>query len=438
MESKSKRKIVYGHVVDVKRDKHGTAFFKEFRQGELEIGLDHKISYCGLRRTDCQSEVCDVYDFKDSLLMPSFSDIHLHFPQYEMIGSHGEDLLGWLNRYTFPIEMKYSDLKYAQSKAKQFVGDLVSVGTTSAAIYSSSHFESTNALLDACNSGGLRAVVGQVAMNRHAPDALLTKDLHDYEKHFSELFRKWHVDDGRLKLAVTPRFAPTCSDDLLNLCGQLLKGNPGAFLQTHFAETQAEIDWVQSLFPKSRDYLDVYETYDLCGVNSILGHGIHVTKSEMERLNQTRTAIAHCPSSNLFLGSGVMNWKQMREQNIRFALSTDIGAGTSICMWDIMGDAYKSQKLMGHTLTAADLFAASSIDGAEILFPEYQSFGFDVGARADFQVLNARKNRFLEERLGRNESIDEVIFGLIWSWTQSMVDAVFIDGDIRFESGKCK
>lgn len=420
-----------GHIISVRRRDDGQATLCEFKDGALATDASGRIVYCGdwtQRPQSVQTLTAQTLG-PDQLLIPGFVDTHLHFPQLNMIGCHGEDLLGWLKRYTFPEEMKFSDLSHAQKMAVRFVDQMLKSGTTYACIFGSSHFEATDTLFAECERRGMRAVIGQTSMDRHAPESLLTKDIDQYERNFQSLYERWHGKDGRLGLAITPRFAPSCTDPLMSLNSRLAQTYKDAWIQTHFAESKAELAWIKELYPKSKDYLEVYENFGLITPRTVLAHGIYVSDDEYHRLAKAGACISHCPSSNMFLGSGTMNWPQMRREHIPVSLGTDVGAGTSFSHWRTMADAYKGQRLAGSSVTAAELFACSTIDGARCLNHKQNPVGLIEGAAADFQILDLKQASGLEDLSERPDmSADELIFSLIWHWEPAVTHAVYIQG----------
>ena len=419
--------LVYrGHLVFPERLKDGSAVLKEFRDGALKVSPQGLIEYCGAwsELPDDDKKILTKH-WHHELILPGFVDTHVHFPQLDMIGSHGHDLLGWLNQHTFPEELKFAERSHAEKAAERFIKSLRLAGTTRACIFSSSHFDATDALFDACYRHNIHAAIGQVSMDRHAPDLLLTADLIQHEKDFYQLKDRWHNKDNRLSVAITPRFAPSCTDDLLRLNASMAASVKDALVQTHFAESKGELEWIKQLYPKSQDYLGVYEDFGLVSDRTIFAHAIHVSDQELKRLHQSRARIAHCPSSNLFLGSGVMRWRDIEISKIRFGLGSDIGAGTSFSHWQTMADAYKSQRLIGTSLTPAELFANATIDAQAVLDVERKPCGFELGANADFQIVDLSSSESLRQRVAVGQSPDDLLFAIIWRWQWGMTTQVY-------------
>ena len=280
-----------------------------------------------------------VKEYPDGLIMPGFVDTHIHYPQTEMIAAYGEQLLQWLETYTFPVEKQFSDLEYARSIADRFLNELLRNGTTTALVFGSVHKQSVDAFFEACEQRNLRMIAGKVMMDRNAPDYVLDTPESSYADS-KALIKKWH-GRGRLRYAVTPRFAPTSTPQQLLLAGQLLKEHPGVYLHTHMSENADEVVWVEELFPHSDHYLHTYDEAGLLGRRSVFAHCIHLNDEEWSRLAQTQSNIAFCPSSNLFLGSGLFNLKRAVAEDIAVGLGTDVGGGTSFSLLRTMAEAYK-------------------------------------------------------------------------------------------------
>lgn len=422
-------RVYRGFIIYPERVSDGSLTLRQFQDGALKVAPSGKIEFCG-EWSDLNSSEQNllVKHWRKELILPGFVDTHVHFPQLDMIGSHGEDLLGWLNKYTFPEEQKFSDRSYAEQAALKFMKALSLAGTTRSCVFGSSHFESTDALFQAFDQKGLRAAIGQVSMNRHAPEGLLNKDLDQHEREFYTLRDRWHGKNGRLAVAITPRFAPSCTDELLKLNAKMSATVKDALVQTHFAESKAEVEWLKDLYPKSHDYLGVYEDFGLVHERSLFAHAIHLSADEIARLKHANSRIAHCPSSNLFLGSGVMKWRDLEAAGVRFGLGSDVGAGTSFSQWTTMADAYKSQRLMGVSLSPAELFASATIDAQRTLDISPTPTGFSRGASADFQIIDIDSSETLRRRIDENQGPESLIFALIWRWQWGMTKQIYVQG----------
>lgn len=320
-------------------------------------------------------------DRNGQLLMPGFIDTHVHSPQLDVIASWGTELLDWLERYTFPAEARHADPAFAQAAAALFLDALLAHGSTSAVVFPTVHLASTEALFEAARERGMRLVTGKVLMDRHAPDAL-RDDVVQAERDCRALIARWH-GVGRLAYAVTPRFAVTSSPAQLAMAGRLLADHPGVYLQTHVAENRAEVAWIAELFPEARSYLDVYAGHGLLTERSVLAHGIWLDDADRRLLHQTGAQIAFCPSSNLFLGSGLFGWRQAAEQGVNVSLASDVGGGTSLAMLRNLADGYKLQAMAGQRLSAWALLHAATRGAAQALQLGHEIGSFEPGLMAD-------------------------------------------------------
>ena len=320
-------------------------------------------------------------DRSGQLLMPGFIDTHVHSPQLDVIASWGTELLDWLERYTFPAEARHADPAFAQAAAALFLDALLAHGSTSAVVFPTVHLASTEALFEAARERGMRLVTGKVLMDRHAPEAL-RDDVVQAERDCRALIARWH-GVGRLAYAVTPRFAVTSSPAQLAMAGRLLADHPGVYLQTHVAENRAEVAWIAELFPAARSYLDVYAGHGLLTERSVLAHGIWLDDADRRLLHQTGAQIAFCPSSNLFLGSGLFGWRQAAEQGVNVSLASDVGGGTSLAMLRNLADGYKLQAMAGQRLSAWALLHAATRGAAQALRLDHEIGSFEPGLMAD-------------------------------------------------------
>lgn len=323
-------------------------------------------------------------DRRGRLLLPGFIDTHVHSPQLDVIGSFGTELLDWLNTYTFPAEQRYADPAVAEAGAAAFLDALLAHGTTSAVVFPTVHKVSADTLFAAAQARGMRLIAGKVLMDRHAP-AALCDDVSGAEADSRELIRRWH-GSGRLSYAMTVRFAPTSTPEQLAMAGRLLAEVPDLFVQTHVAENRAEVEWVAALFPEARSYLDVYHRAGLLNERAVLAHGIWLDAVDRQLLADTGAQIAHCPSSNLFLGSGLFDWPALEASGARVSLATDVGGGTSLSMLRTMADAYKVQALRGARLSAWKALFTATLGAAEALGLEREIGSLEPGCCADVTV----------------------------------------------------
>lgn len=349
-----------------------------------------------------------VTEYPNSLIMPGFVDTHIHYPQTEIVAAYGEQLLEWLNTYTFPVESKFSDPAYAREISDRFLDELLRCGTTTALVFGTVHKESVDAFFEACEERNLRMIAGKVMMDRNAPDYLVDTAQSSYDDS-KALIEKWH-NKGRLRYAVTPRFSPTSTPEQLRKAGQLLEEHPGVYLHTHMSESADEVVWVEELFPDCDHYLHTYDEAGLLGRRSVFAHCIHLNDEEWDRLAETQSNIAFCPTSNLFLGSGLFNLKRAVEKNIGVGLGTDIGGGTSFSILQTLGEAYKVQQLRGEKLTPFKAFYLATLGGARALDMDDLIGNFEPGKEADFIVLDKAPTPLLEFRLANCKSLMETLF----------------------------
>jgi guanine deaminase len=379
-----------------------------------------------------------IVTYANMLILPGLIDTHIHFPQTEMIAAYGEQLLEWLNRYTFPIEAKFHDPAYAQQVANVFLEELLRHGTTTALVFATVHPASVEALFAAAKSRNLRLIAGKVMMDRHAPAELLDTPGTAYQDS-KRLIQKWH-QQGRLLYAVTPRFAITSTPQQLAVAAELLQEFPDVYLQTHLAENMEEVAWVQQLFPACDGYLDVYDRAGLVGDRSVFAHGIHLGDPEFARLSQAGAAIAFCPTSNLFLGSGLFHLEQAKSTQtpVKVGLGTDIGAGTSFSLLQTASEAYKVAQLRRQQLSPFQALFLMTLGGAQALGLERQLGNFEAGKEADFIVVNPRTTPLMAFRnpVGVPNSLDALadpFFAMVILGDDRAIRATYIMGELAYE-----
>jgi len=372
----------------------------------------------------------ELDDYSGKLIMPGFFDTHTHYPQTEMIASYGSQLLEWLEKYTFPTERQFSDRSFADSAAEFFCDELLRNGTTTSAVFATIHPESVDAIFSAAQKRDMCLIAGKVMMDRNAPDYLCDTAESSYVQS-AELIGRWH-QKGRALYAVTPRFAPTSSEQQLEAAGRLLKEFPGLYLQSHVAENHAEVAWVAKLFPHRRSYLDVYDHYGLLAERSIYGHCIHLDEADRQRMAETGAAIAFCPTSNLFLGSGLFSIADARQHAIRVGIATDVGGGTSFSMLQTLNEAYKVTQMAGQTMTAMKAFYLATLGGAKSLYLDQQLGNFAVGKEADFVVLDLDATPLMKRRMARADSTADQLFVLMMLGDDRAVHATHIMGQCRY------
>jgi guanine deaminase len=376
----------------------------------------------------------EFHDFSGRLIMPGFIDTHTHYPQTDIIASHGTQLLEWLEKYTFPTEAKFSDINVANSTAEFFCDELLRNGTTTSAVFATIHPESVDAIFRAAQKRDMRLISGKVMMDRNAPDFLCDTAQSSYDDS-AKLIEKWHRN-GRALYAVTPRFAPTSSDAQLRVAGRLLQEYDGLYLQSHVAENADEVAWVAELFPERRSYLDVYDHYGLVGKRSIYAHCIHLDQTDRERMASSGAAMAFCPTSNLFLGSGLFDLDGAQQNSIRVGVATDVGGGTSFSILQTLNEAYKVSQMSGQTLTSMKAFYLATLGGAKALHLEHKLGNFEVGKEADFVVLDLHSTPLMKRRMAVSDSIQDTLFALMMLGDDRAVQATFVMGVCQFMKGR--
>ncbi|GAB3375473.1 guanine deaminase [Azotobacter armeniacus] len=353
----------------------------------------------------------EVVEYRDALIVPGFVDTHIHYPQVDVIASYGTQLLDWLETYTFPAEGRFADLEHARQQARFFLAELLRNGTTTALVFATVHPQSVDAFFEEAERLDLRMIAGKVLMDRNAPDYLRDSAASGYDES-KTLIERWH-GRGRLHYAVTPRFAPTSTPEQLDLAGRLLREYPGLYLQTHLSENRAEINWVKELFPERRDYLDIYDHYRLLGARSVFAHGIHLCDDECRRLGESGSAVAFCPTSNLFLGSGLFDLAKLEGHGVRVGLGTDVGGGTSFSQLQTLNEAYKVLQLQGQKLDPLKALYLATLGGARALYLDERIGNLQAGKDADFVVLDCRATPLLAQRLEQARTLQEKLFALM-------------------------
>lgn len=370
----------------------------------------------------------EVYNFEEKLLMSGFIDAHAHYPQTPIIASWGKRLIDWLNTYTFPEEEKYGNLKYAEKVAELYLNFLISNGTTSVSTYCTTHPESVDAIFSAAQKRNMCLVAGKNAMDRNAPKALLDTPQSAYDES-KKLIHKWHRT-GRLRYAITPRFSPTSSPEQLSMLGKLWTEYPDCLMQTHLSEQVDEIEWVKSLFPNTRDYLDTYEQFGLLGANAIFGHAIHLKKREIDRLKDVGAGVVHCPTSNTFIGSGLFDMEHLQKQRIPIGLATDTGGGSSFSMFRTMASCYEIAQLRNNALHPAQLLWLATMGSAKTLHLEKEIGNLKVGNIADVIAIDLKSTDVITQRADLAMDIWEAIFPTIMMGDDRAIAATFMAGNL--------
>lgn len=365
----------------------------------------------------------------DSLIMPGFIDTHIHYPQTQIIGAYGKQLIDWLNNYTFIAEQQFANFEHAKKVAKVFVQESLRAGTTTSAVYATVHPHSVDAIFEEASKFNMRMIAGKVLMDRNAPPALLDTAQSAYDDS-KALINKWH-GKGRLSYAITPRFAPTSTLLQLEMAGALWSEHPGVFMQTHISENLGEIAWVKELFPERSGYLDVYDHFGLVGPRALFGHGIHLTDPEWDRIYESGSAITHCPTSNEFLGSGLFPFEKAKNKSrsVRVGLATDIGAGTSFSQLQSMNESYKIAQLAGYSLSSACAFYLATKGAANALYLDDKIGSIEAGMEADLLVLDLKATPLIDFRMKYCKDINEVLFILMTLGDDRATKAVYVAGE---------
>ncbi|MET0311917.1 MAG: guanine deaminase [Burkholderiaceae bacterium] len=349
------------------------------------------------------------------LIAPGFVDMHIHYPQTDVIGSPAEGLLPWLDNYTFPHESRFSDAAYAQGVARFFLDELLRNGVTSALAFSTSHPASVDALMGEAQARNMRLITGKVLQDRHSPDGVrdqTEQSLMDTES----LIGKWH-GKGRLGYAITPRFAPSCTEAQLRGAGELAAKYPDVWIQSHVAENREEVKWARELFPQSRSYLAIYDDFGLMRERAVYAHCIHFDDDDRALMRDTGAVAAVSPTSNLFLGSGFFDYEGADRVGFGYGLSSDVGGGTSFSPFHTMRAAYyvgrEGQTKPGLSLSPQQLWWQHTAGAARALGLEGVVGNLQPGCEADFLVLNPKATPLLERKTAQAKNLDELLFGLI-------------------------
>ncbi|WP_136679940.1 guanine deaminase [Neptunomonas sp. XY-337] len=404
----------------------------EYFQDGLLVVSDGKIVQLGEAEQILRTLPADVpiTHYPNHLLTAGFVDTHIHYPQTEMIASYGEQLLDWLNNYTFPTEQAFADADHAKRVATLFLDELMRNGTTTALVFGTVHPESVDAFFTVAQQRKLRMICGKVMMDRNAPDYLTDTPEQSYTQS-KQLIEKWHHKD-RLAYAVTPRFAPTSTPAQLDQAARLLSEYEGLYLHTHLAENKQECAWVSELFPTSESYLDVYKQHNLLGKRSVFAHGIHLNDTDCCQLRDSESAIAFCPTSNLFLGSGLFNLPMMEQHDVAVGLGTDVGAGTSFSMLQTLNEAYKVMQLQDAKLSPLKSLYLATLGGARALHIDDKVGNLTSGSEADFIVLDLNATPLISARMANASAIEEQLFVLMMLGDDRAIEATYVSGDLAW------
>ncbi|MBD3680184.1 MAG: guanine deaminase [Rhodobacteraceae bacterium] len=367
-----------------------------------------------------------VTDHGQALISAGFVDAHVHYPQTAIIASWGKRLIDWLNSYTFPEEMRFSDPAYAAEAARSYFDLTLANGTTTVCSFCTIHPESVDAFFAEAQARGLRVAGGKTCMDRNAPEGLRDTAQSGYDDS-KALLGKWHGVD-RLTYAITPRFSPTSTPEQLEAMGALWAEHPDCLMQTHLSEQTDEVAWVAELFPQARDYLDTYEQFGLLGEGGLYGHAIHLTDRERAQLKEVGASLIHCPTSNTFIGSGLFDMDGLTKEGQRIGLATDTGGGSSFSMLRTMAAAYEIGQLRGRPLHPAELWWLATAGSARALRMEDRIGTLAPGMEADLSVIDLASTPAITQRAARAETIWEAIFPTIMMGDDRAIRQVYAGG----------
>ena len=372
------------------------------------------------------SENIEQVDLRGKLIVPGFVDCHVHYPQVDIIASYGEQLLDWLNKYAYPVEQQFSDPAHAQEVAEFFADELLRNGTTTALVFATVHPASVDAIFEAAKKRNMRLIAGKVLMDCNCPDELRDTAESGY-KDSKALIEKWH-GTGRLSYAITPRFALTSSEEQLAAAGRLASEYPDVFVHTHLAENTEEVDLIAQQFPSSRSYLDVYDRHDLVRERSVFAHCLYLDDQDRSTMAAKNASIAFCPTSNLFLGSGLFDFQSAHDSNIKIGIGSDVGGGTSLNQLRTLSEAYKVLHLQDQSLPAFSAFYLATLGGAEALGLDNKIGNFARGKEADFIVLDSAPASITRRRLASTDDVAEKLFALMMLGDDRAVCATYLAG----------
>ncbi len=376
------------------------------------------------------SQDVERVDHSGRLLLPGLIDCHVHYPQTDMIASYGCQLLDWLNDHTYPAEQRFADDRVAAETAAFFLDELLRNGTTTALVFATVHPHSAEALFAAAAKRRMRLATGKVLMDRNCPEPLRDTAEAGY-RDSRALLTRWHGRD-RLRYAITPRFAPTSSDAQLTAAGRLAAEYPDALVHTHLAENRDEVDWVRKLYPGRQSYLDVYRHFGLLRERSVFAHCLHLDDGDHETMAAAGGAMAFCPTSNLFLGSGLFDLQRARDHGVRVGIGTDVGGGTSFNLLRTLGEAYKVLQLRQQSLSSLRGLYLATLGAAEALYMDDAIGNFAPGKEADFIVLDHAATPLIERRIARTHEVGDELFVQMLLGDDRSVAATYILGRPAF------
>ena len=373
----------------------------------------------------------NIEHYENAIITPGFVDCHVHYVQSPMIGSFGDTLLEWLEQYTFPTEAKYNDKEFARSVANIFFKEILAQGTTTANVFCTTFEESVDAFFEESERYNTRMIAGKVLQDRNLPENLKDKSAIESIIISEKLLNKWHKK-GRQLYSIIPRFAPTSTEEQLTLAGDLYQKyiDNDVYLHTHLNEAEEEIDWVKDLFPDCKNYTDVYKKFRMVDKRSIMAHCCIMKEDEWSSLHRADCGVAHCPSSNLFLGDGIFKYHEAKsiKRPVRTGIGTDVGAGTNFSVVRQLNEAYKVAMLNKRNLSAVHSLYLATRGGAEVLHLEDKIGSIAKGYEADIAILDLKASEFIEWRLEFTQDIFEKLFILFTISPQNMNRATFVAG----------
>ncbi len=426
------KRVIRGRVLTFTDDpaEAGASARRTFEDGAVLVE-DGRIAAVGEARDVLvrAPEGAAVDDHSDAIVMPGLIDVHIHYPQTQVIASYGAQLLDWLHNYTFVEEQRFADPSHCERVAEFFLNELFRNGTTTALVYCTVYPQSAEAFFAAAERVDARMIAGKAMLDRNAPKALLDTVQTSYDDS-KALIEKWR-GRGRLDYAVTPRFAITSTPAQLDAAGALMKEFPGVYMQSHVDENTDEIEFVRQLFPEAKNYLDVYRRAGLLGPRSVFGHCIHMTEDEVGAMAETGSVAAFCPTSNLVLGSGLFDRSRLAGVGVRIGLATDVGGGTSYSMLRTAAEGYKVLQLNGQSWPAAAALYQMTLGNARALGLDHAIGSIEVGKDADLVVLDSRATPAMAHRMETVEDLDKELFVLVTLGDDRAVRQTYVAGEPR-------
>lgn len=406
------------------------ADLQSFADGALVID-NGKIADIGdFSKLSAQYTNAEIIDYRGNIIIPGLIDTHLHFPQTEIIASYGEQLLSWLDNFTFPTERRFEDEDLAARMAEVFLTECLKNGTTTGLVYSSVHKVSVEALFNAASARNMLTVAGKVCMDRHCPEWLQDTP-ESAQRDSADLIDQWH-GKGRNYYALTPRFAPTSTREQMAALGELAQQYNDVFIQTHLSENHDEIAWVKNLYPECEDYLAVYEKYHMLRPRAVYGHCIHLSDSEWRRMADSGAVAAFCPTSNLFLGSGLFDMAKADAFGVPVTLASDVGGGTSFNLLKTLGEAYKICQLRHYNLSSLQGFYMLTQGAAVSLGLSDKIGNLNPGSDADFVVINPRFDPLTQLRIGTDSNCEDTLFALTMLGDDRATVATYVAGQPQY------